>query len=95
MQVTNNFGIETMEFSLCALPFRSRIKTEYTKEGNTFYLKDYGDIWGKITVKNDIAYFQYGLTEKYISIFSPNLREWVDYYLSDWDVFGEDLNSAD
>ena len=65
---------------------------EYTKNNNTFYLSDYGDIWGQITVIGDIAYFSHGNKEESINIHSVMLGEWIDNYLLGFDDFERYVN---
>ena len=62
---------------------------EYTIEDNTFYLRDYGDVWGVIKVDEDFAYFYYSNSVRKVSLNDVLLGKYVDKYLLGSDDFVE------
>lgn len=62
---------------------------EYTIKDNTFYLSDYGDVWGNIEVENGFAYFYYSNTVCKVNLNDVLLGKYVDKYLMGFDDFVE------
>ena len=63
--------------------------TEYTIKDNTFYLSDYGDVWGNIKVENGFAYFYYSNTVCKVNINDVLLGKYVYKYIMGFDDFAE------
>ena len=62
---------------------------EYTIVGNTFYLSDYGDVWGNIEVENGVAYFYYSNSVCKVNLNDVLLGKYIDKYLLGFDDFVE------
>ena len=62
---------------------------EYTIKDNTFYLRDYGDVWGVIEVDENFAYFYYSNSMCKVSLNDALLGKYVDKYLLGFDDFVE------